>query len=214
MPNYLGSTNPFPVRLGGGSPPIADVHNSLLEEVKSVLDTSSDHEAYAETYGDALAVAMIWRINDRLRNQVLPTRMLEALTTWEEATGLRPCLNDLGVDRRANLAGRMRGLLNNALSDIESACMALLGNNFASMNVVDPAEKEAFLGFGKTEKTTTLNLSASGSLEEAAHFLFSFLHILDNPARYSGISVAPIPNTGIGAAINDRLKRASFSSFS
>ncbi|HCI48677.1 MAG: threonylcarbamoyl-AMP synthase [Alphaproteobacteria bacterium RIFCSPLOWO2_01_FULL_45_8] len=82
------------------------------------------------------------------------------------------------------------------------------------MNVVDPAEKEAFLGFGKTEKTTTLNLSASGSLEEAAHFLFSFLHILDNPARYSGISVAPIPNTGIGAAINDRLKRASFSSFS
>ena len=70
--------------------------------------------------------------------------MLEALTTWEEATGLRPCLNDLGVDRRANLAGRMRGLLNNALSDIESACMALLGNNFASMNVVDPADEVTY----------------------------------------------------------------------
>lgn len=81
------------------------------------------------------------------------------------------------------------------------------------MNVVKPTEGEALLGFGKLPVSPTLNLSPSGSLEEAAHHLFSFLHILDNPALYSGISVSPIPNIGVGVAINDRLTRASFSSF-
>jgi L-threonylcarbamoyladenylate synthase len=79
------------------------------------------------------------------------------------------------------------------------------------INRVSPEEGEAFLGFGKTETPTTLNLSPEGSLKEAAHNLFSFLHTLDNPALYKGISVAPIPNTGVGVAINDRLHRASFS---
>lgn len=77
------------------------------------------------------------------------------------------------------------------------------------MNVLTPQEKEAFLGFGKTTIPSTLNLSLSGSLEEAAHNLFSFLHLLDNPSRYTGIAVAPIPNAGIGAALNDRLRRAA-----
>lgn len=80
------------------------------------------------------------------------------------------------------------------------------------LNVEEPHKKEAFLGFGKTNPAPTLNLSPSGSLEEAAHNLFSFLHALDNPALYSGIAVAPIPQQGVGFAINDRLQRASFSS--
>jgi len=74
-----------------------------------------------------------------------------------------------------------------------------------------PEEGEAFLGFGKTEAPTTLNLSPQGSLKEAAHNLFSFLHKLDSPTLYKGISVAPIPNTGVGVAINDRLRRAAIS---
>ncbi|MDC0348924.1 L-threonylcarbamoyladenylate synthase [Alphaproteobacteria bacterium] len=78
-------------------------------------------------------------------------------------------------------------------------------------NVVHPEEREAFLGFGKTEAPTHLNLSPKGSLEEAAHNLFSFLHTLDTPLLYKGISVSPIPNTGVGVAINDRLRRASLS---
>jgi L-threonylcarbamoyladenylate synthase len=80
------------------------------------------------------------------------------------------------------------------------------------INVIEPHKNEAFLGFGKTKHTPTLNLSPSSSLEEAAHNLFSFLHILDDPSRYEGIAVSPVPHTGIGVAINDRLKRASSSS--
>lgn len=77
------------------------------------------------------------------------------------------------------------------------------------MNVLCPQEKEAFLGFGKMSISPTLNLSPEGSLEEAAHKLFSFLHQLDNPSHYTGIAVAPLPNTGIGVALNDRLTRAA-----
>ena len=53
-----------------------------------------------------------------------------------------------------------------------------------------------------------INLSKGKSLSEAAQNLFNFLHVLDsfNPTT---ISVSPIPNEGIGLAINDRLKRAS-----
>lgn len=81
------------------------------------------------------------------------------------------------------------------------------------MDAREPLKGEAFLGFGKhAPEHTTLNLSPSGALEEAAKNLFSFLHTLDNPHRYSGIAVAPIPNTGLGASINDRLRRACQSS--
>ncbi len=65
---------------------------------------------------------------------------------------------------------------------------------------------EALLGFGPM--ACTLNLSERGDLTEAAANLFHHLHALDamTPA---GIAVAPIPDTGLGRAINDRLRRAA-----
>ena len=62
------------------------------------------------------------------------------------------------------------------------------------------------LGFGAIEGD--LNLSRSGDLEEAARNLFAYLRKAD-AATSSGIAVAPVPNKGIGIAINDRLKRAA-----
>ena len=53
-----------------------------------------------------------------------------------------------------------------------------------------------------------LNLSARGDLVEAAANLFSHLRALD-AAGASAIAVMPIPNEGLGEAINDRLKRAA-----
>ncbi|OAN53171.1 translation factor Sua5 [Paramagnetospirillum marisnigri] len=65
---------------------------------------------------------------------------------------------------------------------------------------------EALLGFGSME--ATLNLSPSGDLEEAAANLFAMLRALDRP-EYSAIAVSPIPQWGLGLAINDRLRRAA-----
>jgi L-threonylcarbamoyladenylate synthase len=61
------------------------------------------------------------------------------------------------------------------------------------------------LGFGPG--AATLNLSPRGDLREAARNLFAMLHELDS--RATRIAVAPIPQTGLGEAINDRLKRAA-----
>lgn len=64
---------------------------------------------------------------------------------------------------------------------------------------------EVLLGFGNVE--AALNLSPRGDLKEAAANLFAMLRTLD--ARSGRIAVSPIPVTGLGEAINDRLERAA-----
>jgi L-threonylcarbamoyladenylate synthase len=54
----------------------------------------------------------------------------------------------------------------------------------------------------------SLNLSKNGDLVEAAAHLFSSLRQLDASGAAT-IAVSPIPETGLGEAINDRLRRAA-----
>jgi L-threonylcarbamoyladenylate synthase len=65
---------------------------------------------------------------------------------------------------------------------------------------------EWLIGFGAIEGDDTL--SASGNLTEAAANLFDALHRADASPR-PRIAVAPVPEAGIGTAINDRLRRAA-----
>ena len=74
------------------------------------------------------------------------------------------------------------------------------------LNAIDWKQGEKKLGFGNVK--CDLNLSKNKSLTEAAQNLFNFLHLLDSSDPRT-ISVSPIPNEGIGLAINDRLRRAS-----
>ena len=66
----------------------------------------------------------------------------------------------------------------------------------------------AFGGEAPAGARVTLNLSPSGNLEEAAAKLFTALRELDRSGA-SAIAVMPIPVTGLGEAINDRLRRAA-----
>lgn len=71
-------------------------------------------------------------------------------------------------------------------------------------------EGALWLGFGPDCAGADLNLSPSGDLLEAAATLFEALHDLDARAGEQGqIAVAPIPERGLGRAINDRLRRAA-----
>ena len=65
---------------------------------------------------------------------------------------------------------------------------------------------EFLIGFGPI--AGAINLSDSGDLAEAAARLYECLHAAQRAAE-SRIAVAEIPNDGIGAAINDRLRRAA-----
>ncbi|HEX4532842.1 MAG TPA: L-threonylcarbamoyladenylate synthase [Rhizomicrobium sp.] len=77
------------------------------------------------------------------------------------------------------------------------------------LNAHTPESGEVFLGFGVAQADgVSLNLSARGDLHEAAANLFAMLRALDKTGAKQ-IAVAPIPETGIGEAINDRLRRAA-----
>ena len=73
------------------------------------------------------------------------------------------------------------------------------------LNATTARAGEVLLGFGNMD--CDLNLSLSGDLVEAAANLFDHLHQLDAMTR--PIAVAPIPDHGLGQAINDRLNRAA-----
>lgn len=67
---------------------------------------------------------------------------------------------------------------------------------------------EILLGFGPGVGDPRWSLSISGDLREAAANLFRLLREADRE-RPGGIAVSPIPNAGLGEAINDRLRRAA-----
>lgn len=69
------------------------------------------------------------------------------------------------------------------------------------------AERDEYLiGFGSV--AGDMSLSRSGDLVEAAARLFDLLHTADASPQ-PRIAVAPVPDVGLGAAINDRLRRAA-----
>lgn len=74
------------------------------------------------------------------------------------------------------------------------------------LDAVTAAPDEFHIGFGDVAGHATL--SASGDLTEAAARLYSLLHEGAEAAQ-PRIAVAPIPEGGVGAAINDRLRRAA-----
>lgn len=90
------------------------------------------------------------------------------------------------------------------------------------LNAVDLQDDEALLAFGSIKfmgltsggfvkdlpNERVMNLSERGDLYEAASNLFAYLRQLDD-SGFKRIAVMNIPDTGLGIAINDRLKRAA-----
>ena len=81
------------------------------------------------------------------------------------------------------------------------------------LNATEVRDGEGLLAFGAHlpdgagRAVATVNLSPSGDLAEAAARFFGALRELDRQA--DAIAVTPIPEDGLGEAINDRLRRAA-----
>ena len=74
------------------------------------------------------------------------------------------------------------------------------------LDVIRSVEDEFYIGFG--EVSGDCSLSTKGNLEEAASRLYACLH--EGAASHKPrIAIAPVPEVGIGRAINDRLRRAA-----
>ncbi|WP_395392443.1 L-threonylcarbamoyladenylate synthase [Novosphingobium sp. BL-8A] len=74
------------------------------------------------------------------------------------------------------------------------------------LDVVEADADEFHIGFGPVAGHESL--SSSGDLAEAASRLYALLHE-SAAAKFPRVAVAPVPDVGIGAAINDRLRRAA-----
>lgn len=103
-------------------------------------------------------------------------------------------------------------------SDTAPAAPGMLASHYAPaatlrLNATEVRPGEALMAFGPDlptdadKATASINLSEAGDLHEAAARLFAALRELDEKAE--AIAVAPIPETDLGEAINDRLRRAA-----
>ena len=74
------------------------------------------------------------------------------------------------------------------------------------LNAAEAGPDEFLIGFGAVAGDA--NLSPSGDLVEAAANLFDLLHQADASEK-TRIAIAPVPDSGLGAALNDRMHRAA-----
>ena len=79
------------------------------------------------------------------------------------------------------------------------------------MNIIQPKKNEAFITFGKKFKDSKnhFNLSKNDNLNEAANNLYKMMRKIKK-RNFKSIAVCKIPDLGIGRAINDRLRKASY----
>jgi len=131
--------------------------------------------------------------------------------------GMPRLLRPGGVPREA-----IEGVVGRTLGPDESAAVlapGMLASHYAprarvrmNAEVVKPGEAALLFGGarppGIEHAGASLDLSESGDLTEAAARLFSYLRRLD-AAGVGAIAVTSIPESGLGDAINDRLRRAS-----
>ena len=80
-----------------------------------------------------------------------------------------------------------------------------------TMNIIHPKKNQAFIGFGKKFKggKNHYNLRKNDNLKEAANNLYKTMRKIKK-RNFKSITVCNIPDLGIGRAINDRLRKASY----
>jgi L-threonylcarbamoyladenylate synthase len=117
-----------------------------------------------------------------------------------------------GFTREALEAVLNRRVMTPTRDDSELHSPGLLESHYAPqaalrLDAAAPEFGEAYIGFGDYAHGPW-TLSKSGNLQEAAANLFNMLHAVDDSSPQR-IAVAPIPVTGLGEAIKDRLRRAA-----
>ncbi len=141
-------------------------------------------------------------------------------STVIDLTGATPCLLRPGGVSLESLQAAI-GPVQTAAPGAELRSPGLLASHYAPnlplrINATSLGADEALLAFGPPLPGAKLlfQLSEAQNLNQAAARLFEGLHWLDQqaPARgLTGIAAMAIPEHGLGLAINDRLRRASYS---
>lgn len=137
-------------------------------------------------------------------------------STVVDATGLPPVLLRPGAVPRAEIEAAIGRRLASAAASAAPTSPGQLASHYAPraalrLNARSVEAGEALLAFGSDipdGACRTINLSGSGDLRAAAANLFGALRALDASGAET-IAVMPIPDHGLGEAINDRLRRGA-----
>jgi L-threonylcarbamoyladenylate synthase len=138
-------------------------------------------------------------------------------STVVDLSGSEPVLLRAGGVTREAIEAVLGVSLAKAVDNIERpSSPGQLASHYAPkaavrLNATSALEGEALLAFGPAAPAhdgPMINLSAAGDLVEAATNLFAGMRQLDSSGAAT-IAVMPIPETGLGEAINDRLRRAA-----
>jgi hypothetical protein len=113
-------------------------YRATLVALEPAFDPTDDTYHQIETFAHARIEGMVWGAGKRLANQAIPEKMLEALPEWEEVLGITPPPGTSDFARRQTVAGRMRGIQNNAMPDIEAVAEKVMGANYEAVVTVDP----------------------------------------------------------------------------
>lgn len=130
-------------------------------------------------------------------------------------------LGGVAVEEIENVVGRVRVMTHSSSNPVAPGQLAshyaparqIVLGNIAELLTQHPNEKVALLRYHKRLPDTPVPqivLSPSGSLEEAAQNLFAALRQFDK-MDVTLVLAELVPDTGIGRAINDRLRRAATS---
>lgn len=131
----FGKTNAFPRRFGGGTRSRTYEERALSRSFeKDGFKVVAGSAKAAEAYAYSGAIGNIWAINERLRGNDIPARLLETLPTYEEILRTRPSPDDTDNARRSAVAAKLRGISGQATQeDIEAVCVELLGPAFEGL---------------------------------------------------------------------------------
>jgi len=136
-------------------------------------------------------------------------------STVIDTSGERPALLRPGAVPREAIEDLLGAKLASAASGAKITSPGQLESHYAPraklrLNAANAGGTDALLAFGPDIPpgfAHIQNLSSAGDLREAAANLFKALRALDATGAET-IAVMPIPNEGLGEAINDRLNRA------
>ncbi len=175
----------------------AHVAGSLDGRVGLILDAGPCEAGVESTIIEVIAGG--WRL---LRPGAVPVEALRS------CPGIAPGVREIGGK---TVVARGSAASNRGLAGGEIVAPGMMESHYAPRQQVRLAAEiarpgEFHIGFGAI--AGDLSLSPGGDVVEAAARLFDLLHLAE-ASGCAAIAVAPIPEIGLGAAINDRLRRAA-----
>jgi hypothetical protein len=127
----------FPITFGGGTSVAETIANAMYAALEPGYDVS-DPLIKAEIDGQAIIVANIWAVNERLKAEALPGSMQDNLVMYETAMGITISDEDTEIGRRKRVAARLAGLVANTVWDMERAAQKLAGVQFVEIRTPLP----------------------------------------------------------------------------